>query len=65
MTLKFNGGNPTLLCDHCATIVAMGNDLPKGILFDLSAHKLYFCSEECLTQYLDKIKKRSKIIKCY
>ena len=34
MTLKFNGGNPTLLCDHCATIVAMGNDLPKGVLFD-------------------------------
>ena len=63
MKIKFNNGNRALLCDKCYTIVATGDRIPKEVSTTNESNNLYFCSEKCLEEYIDSIKKRSKVIK--
>jgi ribosomal protein L24E len=63
MKIKFNNGNRALLCDKCCTIVATGERIPKEVSTTNESNNLYFCSEKCLEEYIDSIKKRSKVIK--
>lgn len=63
MNIKFNGGNPALLCENFGAICATGNRIPKQYLLDLNHGDLVFCSEKCSDEYLEKMKSRSVIIK--
>lgn len=65
MRIKFNGGNPALLCNKCSVICATGDRIPKQYRLDLNHGDLVFCSEKCRDEYLEKIKKRCVIIKEY
>lgn len=65
MKIKFNNGNGALLCDSCRTIIATGHNIPKSCRAQSESNELFFCSQECMDSYIEKIKKRSKILKTY
>lgn len=65
MRIKFNGGNLALLCENCSVICATGHNIPAQYMLDHNHGDLVFCSDKCRDEYLEKIKKRSVIIKEY
>lgn len=52
-----------MLCENCGVICATGDRIPTQYRLDHNHGELVFCSEECRDEYLEKIKKRSVIIK--
>lgn len=63
MIIKFNGGRGALLCEHCGAICATGDRIPKQYQLDLNHGDLVFCSDKCMEAFLEKMKRRSKVIK--
>lgn len=52
-TIKFNGGNPALLCNNCRKIIATGSNIPYNAIIK-GLNSLWFCSVECAKEYRDK-----------
>lgn len=65
MKIKFNNGDRALLCDGCKTVIATGHNIPKSCISQVESNELFFCSHECMNNYIEKIKKQSKILKTY
>ena len=61
--IKFNNRMGALLCENCSTIMATKNDIPKHIMINPSPNEHYFCSEECLEEYIAKERNRCQIFK--
>lgn len=62
MKVKFNNGNPVILCENCSKILKQykGENIKEdGSIENL----LYFCSDKCSEEYLEKIKIKNIINK--
>jgi RNase P subunit RPR2 len=54
MKLKFNGGKGALLCDNCGVILVTGKRIPDEVYKTQQYNLLYFCCEDCKTQFINK-----------
>ena len=60
MKVKFNNGNPVILCENCSKILKKykGENIKDGNIDNL----LYFCSDKCSEEYIEKLKRKIVII---
>ena len=60
MKVKFNNGNPVILCENCSKILKQykGENVKESNIENL----LYFCSDECSQEYIKKLERKMIII---
>ena len=62
MILDYKDGNEVLLCDHCQTIIAVGDNIPMEAINGDEDNLLYFCSTNCAIEHKGKLFKKINII---
>ena len=56
MKVKYNNGNPVILCENCFKILKQYK--AENIKDDNFEIFLYFCSNECADEYIEKLKRK-------
>ena len=60
MKVKFNNGNPVILCENCSKILKQYKG--ENVKDDGIESLLYFCSDECYQEYLKNLERKMIII---
>ena len=60
MKVKFNNGNPVILCENCSKILKQYNG--ENVKDDEVENLLFVCSDKCADEYIEKIKRKIIII---
>lgn len=60
MKVKFNNGNPVILCENCSKILKQYKG--ENVKDDEVENLLFVCSDKCADEYIEKIKRKIIII---